>query len=674
MRILISLLLSFVLVSNGSLAAKRPMTTDDALNVIDVGGALMSPDGRHVFYSKTELVWEKNDYKTTYYMTSVKTGETIQYLGEAGGESFQFSPDGQYLTLMREVDEAPQIFIMPTSGGEAVQLTHHRGAISGYKWTADTSKIFFNADEPRTEEEEKEHRLGADPVFVDEAPNGKEEARFNNLWSFDLKTNKETRLSNEEMIVMNFDVSPDGSRLVFTGAPDTRTNYGHMSELYLLDVNSKKLKRLTHNEALESGPVWAPDGKTFAYRASSDKKFELHEGYFWIMNPDTGKTRKLLGQNQGGASMPDQVTAWTADGRYLFFNEQDKTAANLFKLNIKTDKVTAVTKFPGVLTNIRFSKDRKYMVYGYEDITTPRDLYVSKIGRSPVDNLSQAERITDANPWVREELTLSPGEDLRWTSRDGMEIEGWFIPALKHSGDKMPLIVNVHGGPAGITENTFRTDFQILAGLGYAILGPNARGSIGYSDEVLRGLIGEVGDGEFVDQMNGVDYVIAHKNIDPQRLGIRGESWGGVSTSYTITQTQRYKAASIGSMVGNWAAEHGPGFDFDVALWYIGGTPWDDPAEWAKRSSITHVKNVTTPTFIYHGDKDTNSSPGQSLMFFTALRDIGKAPVHYIKLPRQEHSIYEPRMKRIVSIEEIRWFKKYIDGEDWRPWVRATTH
>jgi dipeptidyl aminopeptidase/acylaminoacyl peptidase len=124
-------------------------------------------------------------------------------------------------------------------------------------------------------------------------------------------------------------------------------------------------------------------------------------------------------------------------------------------------------------------------------------------------------------------------------------------------------------------------------------------------------------------------------------------------------------------MVGNWAAETGPGFNYDVHHWYIGGTPWDNPAEWAKRSSITHVKNITTPSLILHGGSDTQSSVGQSLMFFTAIRDIGIAPVRYIKFPREGHRIHEPRLSRIYQIEEYKWFKKYIDGEDWQPWVRA---
>ena len=228
--------------------------------------------------------------------------------------------------------------------------------------------------------------------------------------------------------------------------------------------------------------------------------------------------------------------------------------------------------------------------------------------------------------------------------------------------------MHIHGGPAGVVTNRFDAELQVLAGLGYAILAPNVRGSSGYGDDVLRGLMGEVGDGEYVDMMAGVDYVIENESVDPERLGVRGWSWGGVATSYAITQTDRFKAASIGAMVGNWAAETGPGFNFDVSLWYIGGAPWDNPEEWAKRSSLTHVRNVTTPTILFHGGRDETSSVGQSLMFFTALSDIGKAPVRYIKFPRQGHGIEEPRLERVHLVEEIRWFKNYIDGVDWEPW------
>jgi len=184
------------------------------------------------------------------------------------------------------------------------------------------------------------------------------------------------------------------------------------------------------------------------------------------------------------------------------------------------------------------------------------------------------------------------------------------------------------------------------------------------------GPIGEVGDGEYHDQMKGVDQVIKLGYVDPDQLGIRGWSWGGVSSGYTITQTDRFMAASVGAGVTNWAAEVGPGFSYDVGLWYIGGTPWDNPMGWAKRSSITHVKNVKTATLILHGGEDKTSSVGQSIMFFTALRDIGKAPVRYIKFPRQGHGVRDPRLSRILNIEEIKWMQKYVRRIAWEPWNR----
>jgi dipeptidyl aminopeptidase/acylaminoacyl peptidase len=167
-----------------------------------------------------------------------------------------------------------------------------------------------------------------------------------------------------------------------------------------------------------------------------------------------------------------------------------------------------------------------------------------------------------------------------------------------------------------------------------------------------------------------VDDVIKNCDIDPDRMAVRGWSWGGVSTGYLITHVHRFKAAMAGCGVYNWAAECGPGFNYDVSLWYIGGTPWDNPEEWARRSAITYVKNVKTPTLLIHGGKDTVSSVNQSLMYSTALRVVGKIPVRYIKLPRQGHRITEPRLQRIALVEEIRWFKKYVEGEDWQPGKR----
>lgn len=647
---------------------KHAMSIDDQLRLKRITDTTMTPDGNSVLYTVRFLNWGENDFDTEHFLYRVDDQSTHQFIGKDGGEEFQFSPDGKLLAMLRESgaggdqsdedqNEASQIYVMHTEGGEAIQVTSHRGGVSNFKWKANSKGFIFLADDMRTEKAEEEYDMGDDSYFVDIAPNGKHFARYSNFWSIDLSQTDETQLSELKLVIGDFDISPDGQKIVFDARPDSRTNHPGDAELYVFNLAEDKLIQLTKNQAPESNAMWSPDGQSIAYRAPDDKTFELRTGYFWIMNLESRKSHRLDGQMTGELSTEP---VWSANGQHLIFTEIHGTNTNLYQIDVESGKAQALTQVTGTLRAHGFSNDGTRMVYSFQDFTTPADLFISDL------NAVETQQITNLNPWVKNSLTLSDGQLLNWTSKGGMSIEGVYYPTLNDSDKSPPLIVHVHGGPSGVIENAFRADFQILAGLGFSILAPNYRGSTGYGDKLLTGLIGEVGDGEFIDIMTGVDHTIAEKGVDPDRLGIRGWSWGGVSTSYVITQTDRFKAASIGAMVGNWAAETGPGFNFDVSLWYIGGTPWDNPEEWRKRSSMSHVKNVVTPSIIFHGGKDETSSVGQSLMFYTALRNIGKAPVRYMNFPREQHGFDEPRHIRRQQTEEISWLKKYVVGQDWQ--------
>lgn len=637
------------------------MTVDDMLAMIPLGDVRMSPDGERVFFSKSELDWEKNTRKKTYFMIPASGGKAVQYIGEEGGSSFQFSPDGAFLAFKRSVDKASQIFIMNLKGGEAVQLTHHTNSIDSYKWSPDASRIFFTAEETMDGEEKKEYDMGDDAVFIFEGPNGREEARWRNLWVFDLSLNKETRLTNEKLIIDEFDISPDGERVIFAATKQDAENYFFLSELYLLDAGNQSLKQLTHNNAPEGKILWAPGGKIFVFHAPSDKDNDLTHGYLWIMNPEIGEKRKLAEPSYGEIS----GLTWTPDGEHLLFNETRHTDLNLYRLNIITGKITSVTQVNGSLRALDFSKDRTKMVYSYSDFNTPPDLYVSPVREfKPV-------RLTDANPWIKKDISLAKGQVIHWKSKDGMEIEGvLYVPDAYEEGTKIPLMVTIHGGPPGHFANRFRSEFHVFAGLGYASLGPNIRGSDSYGDELLCALQGDVGGGEFDDVMSGVDYLIAQDVADPVQLGVRGWSWGGILSSWVITQTERFKAAILGAMVGSWTAESGPGLSWDLRHHYIGGAHWINPEDWRRVSSLWYVKNVTTPTLLLHGARDMVSTPNQAMMFFHALKEIGRAPARYILFPREPHGFREPRHQRRRYIEEIRWMQKYIRGIEWEPWER----
>ena len=658
--LIFSLLAATSLFAQGS--ARRPMTVDDVLNMIRIADVLMSPDGEWVFFSESELDWDENKRKKKYYMIPAGGGEAIQFIGDAGGESFQFSPDGKYLSFLRPVDDNDQVYRMSTVGGEAAKLTDHENGVESYKWSPDGRGIFFTANEALSEEEQKEHDKGADEYYVREGPHGREEGSWRNLWAFDLASMDETRLTDEELVISDFDVSPDGERVVFAAARQRASNYFYLSELYLVDRLEQTVVRLTNNNAGESDVLWAPNGKIIAYQAPSDGDHDLTNGFLWVMNPDMREKRRLEGQNQGGISS----LTWSPDSKSLLFNETRRTNSNLHRIDVATGRVTDVTNISGTLRALDFSKDRSRMVYSFSDFDTPPDLYSSSTGEpNPV-------RLTHANPWIEEEILMAKAEIVRWKSKDGMEIEGvFYLPGDYQEGTKVPLMLHIHGGPPGHYGNRFRPSFHIYAGLGYASLGSNIRGSNSYGDDLLTALMGDVGGGEYDDLMTGVDFVIAERNVDPERLALRGWSWGGILGSWVITQTDRFKAASLGAMVGSWTAESGPGLSYDLRIHYIGGAHWINPEEWRGVSSLWYVKNVTTPTILLHGDRDLVSTANQSMMFFTALKDIGKAPVRYVRFPREPHGFREPRHQRARDVEEIRWMQKYVMGIDWTPWQRT---
>ncbi len=638
---------------------RRAMTTDDGLDMIRVGGATISPDGSWVLFSKSELDWGENERKTTWWRVPTGGGEPYRFIGEEGGSGFQFSPDGSMLSFTRSVDEKSQLFLMRTDGGEAQKLSKHKTSVGSYRWSQDGSKIFFVAAEPRSEEEEKARKDGDDAIFVDEGPSGQRAGTWNNFWVIDVASKEEKRITEVDHRIGSFAVSPGADRITFTSRSENRRNQQNHSEIRLLDVESGEIRQLTENRAPESRLVWAPDGQSLAYTARTDGEWELMLDKIWIMDPESGDKRMVSGAFDGNIS----TFVWTPDASAILFSGLQGTNNNLFRLDVGSGDVVKVTSALGSLSPSSFSRDRTRMAYVFQDFDTPSDVWIG-----PTDG-SSGVRLTDANPWIEEKIVLGKGELIQWTSKDGTAIEGILMLPSGDPDEALPLLLHIHGGPAGVFRNAFSTQNHVWAGLGYAQLFPNVRGSSGYDDELLSGNARDIGGGDYEDLMTGVDEVVARGIADPDQLGLRGWSYGGILGGWTVTQTDRFKGASIGAMVSDWTSEYGPGFNHDVRLWYIGGTPWENPGEWRERSALTHVANVTTPTLILHGMNDRTDTEPQSMMFFQALKDQGKI-ARYIRFPREPHGFREPRHQRTRDVEEIRWIQKYVRGIEWTPWER----
>lgn len=635
------------------------MTTDDGLDMVQVGGAMISPDGSWVLFSKSELNWEENERETTWWRVSAEGGEPYRYIGDDGGGNFQFSPDGSRLAFTRSVDDESQLFLLPTTGGEAVQLSEHETSIGSYAWSEDGSKIIFVATEPRTEEEEEAREAGYDAIFVDEGPNGQQSGNWNNLWLIEVESGAERRLTDTDHRIGSFSVAPNGDRILFTSRIENRRNQQNLSEIQLLEVEVGTIRRLTDNSAPEGRLSWAPDGRSFAYTARTDGEWELLLDKIWVMDPDGGDRRIVSGAFDGNIGN----FVWAPDASAILFSGLHSTNNNLYRINLGSDSVEQITSSVGSLAPSSFSRDRVKMAYVFQDFDTPADIWVGSTDGTG------AVQLTDVNPTITDELVLGQGEVIRWESTDGTEIEGILMLPAEYQSGMLPLLLHIHGGPAGVFRNSFSASNHVWAGLGYAQLFPNVRGSSGYDDDLLRGNLHDIGSGDYEDLMTGVDELISRGIADPDKLGLRGWSYGGILGGWTITQTDRFKGASVGAMVSDWTSEYGPGFNHDVRLWYIGGTPWDNTDEWRERSALTHVANVTTPTLVLHGINDRTDTEPQSMMFFQALKDQGKI-TRYIRFPREPHGFQEPRHQRTRDVEEIRWIQKYVRNIEWTPWER----
>jgi dipeptidyl aminopeptidase/acylaminoacyl peptidase len=264
---------------------------------------------------------------------------------------------------------------------------------------------------------------------------------------------------------------------------------------------------------------------------------------------------------------------------------------------------------------------------------------------------------------------LGRTEVVRWKSKDGKDIEGLLTyPVGYQAGQRVPLILNVHGGPAGVFTQAFiggRGVYPLatFASRGFAILRPNPRGSSGYGADFRRANIQDWGFGDYQDLMAGVDRVVEMGVADADRLGVMGWSYGGFMTSWIVTQTKRFKAASAGAPVTNLMSFNGtadiPSFIPD----YIGGQSWDAFDRYQKHSPMFNVKGVTTPTMIQHGDADVRVPISQGYEFYNALKQQG-VPTRMLVLPRQPHGPTEPKMQLAAMKANLEWFEKYLTKKE----------
>ncbi|HSH45328.1 MAG TPA: S9 family peptidase, partial [Longimicrobiales bacterium] len=491
-------------------------------------------------------------------------------------------------------------------------------------------------------------------------PHGQTRGAYSNLWWVpvdfdDARPRPITRGALDgDILIGDFAVSPDGSRVAFSYRTENHRNDAFRSELAVVPLRGGTARTLTSNQAPESSLEWAPDGRRLLFRAPSLETWELDQGNLYLMDVETGEVRQLAPES----TLDFQALSFSGDGRHLHLTALDRTVASFYRLDLRTGDLRRMSDWDGTVGSASWSADHDIVAFTAQDPISPAEVFTARVRPGMT-----RKAITDVHAAIRA-LDLAAPENVTWTSEDGLEIEGLLYRPLADAGPGA-MVLEIHGGPAGVFTRAFDADAQVLAAHGYAVLQPNVRGSTGYGDALLRGNLNDIGGGDYQDLMTGVDAMIRRGVAHRDSLAVKGWSYGGILGGWTITRTDRFQAASLGAMVSDWASEFGVGFNYDVSRWYLGGDPWSDADFWRERSAFTHADQVTTPTILFHGDEDDVDTMGQSMNFHVALRHHG-VPTRFIRFPREGHGIAEPRHHRTRLVEELRWFQRWVRGdEDW---------
>lgn len=640
-----------------------------------VASPVISPDGKLIAYvvGSARMDTDNSDFLTHIHLVSTDGKQNYQFtFGEKSCTKPQFSPDGQYLsfTSTRGKDGKSQLYLLRLTGGDAEPITTQKNSISDYEWSPDSKRIAFSTTDARADEKERKEKKDWD--VVDEFQNA-------HLYALTLTKNAKDQYPVKQLTkgafhIAGFDWSPDGRTLAFTRQNTPSPNAWTTSTIATVSADSGAIKVLISEKGAASQPTYSPDGKWLAYDSDGGKKSWMREDNVYIMPAQGGGVIKRL------SVTPDEnptIIGWSPDNRSVIVSESYRTGLTMYSLPTDGSAVKKLTTgaLDRPITGLYGSPDlnrRGDVAYLYQTPETPADVYVGSL-----TNLT-GRKLTDVHADYLAGKTPTKTEVISWKARDGKyAIEGLLTyPANYQTGKKYPLVLNVHGGPAGVFVQSYTGlgspyPIQALAQQGYFVLRPNPRGSSGYGAEFRRANYRDWGNNDYEDLMAGVDKVIQLGMAHPDSLVETGWSYGGYMTANIITKTNRFKAVMAGAPVTNLMSFNGTADIADFLPSYFGGEFWDDPQAYADHSPIFAIKNAKTPTLIIHGLADDRVPPEQGYQLHRALQRLG-VKTQMVTYPRQPHGFTEPKFIQNVGERVIDWFNSNL-GRKTPPLYRDLT-
>lgn len=660
-------------------ATPKPfISLEDLVELQLAGEPQVSPDGLLIAYTVMQSATARTSIwlVPTVPATNGKGQQPRQVtVDEFNATMPRWSPDGRTLAFVSDRAGSPQIYLLPLNGGEARQVSSLAQPVADFSWRPDSKALLAQSAWKIEDEQDEAEDENVVQVWtrLDETWDGLgyKQGRHQQLWLLDLENAQPaTRLTFEPIDHTQACWSPDSKEIALCVNRRTAPDLSVSAALWVLTLSSGRMRRLTPSEGLAMQPAWSPDGHVLAFYYAANQT-ETANIVPWIVNADgQSAPRPATAGSQNSTSLEFIVDnlhfsslsrpCWYPDNTSLLVTAQTRGQVHLNRLYINTNHEEPLTTGNGCYLSPHMSANGRTIAALRTDWFTPGDIWAM------AGNGANRRRMSAVNDALLRTRQVIRPKKVSWRSFDNLEIEGWlYLPPLQ-PGERVPLVLDVHGGPTLAWGESYVHDFQVLAGMGYAVLAANPRGSAGYGEEFCRKIINDWGGDDFRDLMAGVDHVIATEPVDGARLAITGMSYGGYMTCWAITQTRRFKAAVARNSVTSLLT---CGLLSDQWIWFdlmIGTKDADQDPETLRRSCspMTFADAITTPLLLIHSAEDLRCPTNESKQLFNTLRHR-QHTVELAIYPGVSHLLdfpgYGSPKQRVDRLRRtIAWFRKYV--------------
>jgi dipeptidyl aminopeptidase/acylaminoacyl peptidase len=633
----------------------------DILEQTTVGAPEVSPDGTWVAYSVSRYCPESEKQIGDIFLAPLAGGEPRQLTsGEGVEKAYSWSPDSSTVVFSakRGDDEKSQIYAIKIDGGEARRVTNLETGASDPMYSPDGTMIAFTSSvgELHTEEQReafKDVRYAMHPRFY-HLGRGWDDGSRKRIFVIPAKGGEARQLTDGECADEgdhSMEWSPDSTEIAYVSNRSPEWWNTIDTNIYVLDVASGESRQLTDNPGPDHSPIFSPDGKYIAHRASYEYNYES-ENYKIHLVPRKGGEALVL---TGSLDRTVRAIAFGPESRRIYFTSSSHGARNLRWVGIdQPDTFHDVTTGAHQISRFRVVDNDRFVLHASTDVT-PTEIW-TLIG-------GEKRQLThDASAWWKDRQ-VSPSAEIWIESTDGARVQGWLIkPVGYEEGVKAPMILSIHGGPHGMYSPSFRFDYQLLANHGYAVLYTNPRGSDGYGQAFADAIHGDWHTKPMIDLMAFVDHVVEMGVADPEALGVMGGSYGGYMTNWIIGHTDRFAAAISSAGLSNMVSFSGTTDEQFFSEKEMGGVPWESKETHLSNSPLWAADNFTTPTMVLHGNNDWRVRPEQGVQLFNALQKEG-VPSVYVNFPDEQHGIRKPDHRVLRYRLTVEWFGHWLKGD-----------